>query len=1035
MSAPSRPWIAPLALLVAATCAIASGVARTEDGPFTFVPSSLRANPLAAPAGASAPSRFGAYTSSRWSHGRPFERQVLDPVGVGAVGLEPQPHRQHPLAVALSGDGTRIYVALAGNEAEPEDRVAVVDTVTEQVTSHIPLALPAHIDRPATSPYAMALHPDGRHLLVTARFANVLIVIDTAVDAVVAEIPLDFYGQGIALDADGDTAYVADRYLDQVLLVDLSDGPTAGHATEVGGLDDAAFFAASGIHDVLQRRCGSCHTEDWPGGFYAGEDASQSFASLLPHVIPGDADRSRLLRTVIPGQHGGFADATPAFSAHAGGTIFDAPDRDPDHAALHAWIEAARIGPGIPVSNENSKPDALALSADGRHLFVANSGTQDVSIVHTATQQEVGGVYLQNAAQDLAVYNDPATGRDLLLIATMGIGYGVIRERDPWGGESWDPDNRAAQYTVWRDCDTGGTLPRDQQHILGPFDAADGTAEIKFRDLQNDLVVVDLDRLAIPDEPPADGLQYLSLPYRYEAHRDWVRYTSDTAESTAGDIKGDIPPDLMRVQGALPTAMLVQGDHLYVVMSGSNLVQEWRIDAGAHEPSDVLVPLRTFPTGHNPMRIAAGLPRTPSEGLLYVSNFLGGTLSVLDLTDGSSHEVVVDPSILQRPVPDTNAERGELMVRLSLFSADGDTSCAHCHARDLGDGRPWGVSQVVGQEFVDPDGDVGQFVIGGTMAPPQMRNLLAIQPFFFEGVISVFEPRSMIMEHTPADDFARAGPHGDPTWLDAHYELAGVDDIQANMDSATAFEADLEERRDQLFRELTMAAFGKAMTLRDFVRFIGEWQIHEPRLLPNPYDPDHPSRLRGQALFSDPQVGCVSCHPPPSFAKKDLDPRGTATQSFMPQVMFTPRDGSFTLIGMNRLDHLNGYRRDLEPWDVGRCEETEGQFTSFPLRGIWDRPPAFLHSGIARTLREVVATPGHRALRRYRYEPLIGGNPERPGRHEVGFNATFHVPDRQRYTAMHEIAMARIGHDTHGGTSHLRASQVDDLVCFLKSIE
>jgi len=83
----------------------------------------------------------------------------------------------------------------------------------------------------------------------------------------------------------------------------------------------------------------------------------------------------------------------------------------------------------------------------------------------------------------------------------------------------------------------------------------------------------------------------------------------------------------------------------------------------------------------------------------------------------------------------------------------------------------------------------------------------------------------------------------------------------------------------------------------------------------------------------------------------------------------------------------------------------------------------------------VVATPGHRALRRYRYEPLIGGNPERPGRHEVGFNATFHVPDRQRYTAMHEIAMARIGHDTHGGTSHLRASQVDDLVCFLKSIE
>jgi cytochrome c peroxidase len=141
------------------------------------------------------------------------------------------------------------------------------------------------------------------------------------------------------------------------------------------------------------------------------------------------------------------------------------------------------------------------------------------------------------------------------------------------------------------------------------------------------------------------------------------------------------------------------------------------------------------------------------------------------------------------------------------------------------------------------------------------------------------------------------------------------------------------------------------------------------------------------------------------------------------------------LIGMNRLDSINDYRRDLEGWDYGRAEENPGHFTVFPLRGIWERPPTFLHNGIARTLRETVATPGHPSLRELKYEPLLGGEPERPNRREVGLNMTYLFKAPAMPLWAHLKSEARMAFDTHGGTMHLNEQEVDDLVNFMQTIE
>ncbi len=987
--------------------------------------------------GGTALSRFGRLTSKQWAYGATWKRENLRPVANPNPSPEPRPVRDRPFDVVVSADGTKAYVGLLGSEMHPGSEVAVYDLAADQILDRIVLKPDGETGPAASGPFRLTLHPEGRFLVVTNRFSNFASVIDTTFDKVVAEVPTDFYCQGLTFSPDGRTAWIANRYLDAVLVLDIdtSGGVFRAQLRTDGGMDEAAFLAPDGIGARLQRSCGTtgCHDVE-RGGFVAGADLRASFISTLAHVVPGSARESRLLRAVTRTRHGGYADTMPLFRSHAGQVVvFPEPATDPDHQAIAGWINSARPGPGIRVGNPRSKPKVVALGSDGRFLFVGNTGTQDISIVNARTGREVGALFLQNIVNDLKIVRSPATGHDWLVVTTMGVGFGVTRERDPWGGETWDRSHAAAQFTVSRDITTGEVLPKDQQQILGPFDAVDGTAGIKFRDIQNDLVLIDVSALSIPEEPPADGLRHLLLANRYESHRGWVRYTSDTAESLYGDVKGDIPPELMRVVGALPERMVLVGSRLFVSMQGSNEVQEFEVNPDASDPADILTPIRNYTTGYQPFGIAAGPAHTPAEGKLFVANFLGGTLSVIDTGVGKSREVVVDPSILRLPMPATDAERGEFLVHSSWFSSDRDSACISCHYLELNDGRPWGVSQVVGQEYLADQDRVGQLVEGATLLSPQQKSLWGIQPFFFEGTLSVYNPRSMLMEHCPSDDFRGATPEGDFRGLEGHTPFKMVADVQSKMNSLATSEAGIEERRLEFYRRTSLRFFGKAYTLRDFQRFVGEWQANEPRLMPVPFDLENASVRRGRALFNEAQVGCVSCHPPPHFAKKDFpnNPR----QVVPPQVTMSMRDGSFTLISMERLDYIAGIRRDLEPWDIGRAEDQQAHFTPFQLRGLWDRPPVFLHNGAARTLRETVSVPGQTGLGWYKYEPLFGGYPERPGRREVGFNETYFVKARNEKNKTHLDTGGRIGSDTHGGTSHLTEQQIDDLVNFLESIE
>jgi DNA-binding beta-propeller fold protein YncE len=982
---------------------------------------------------------FDKLTSEVWRYQSEFKKNNLLAVASNALNNKPQPHRDKPTRVTLNKDSTKLYVTLQGVENNPQNKIAVVNTLTNEVIKRIEVG---------SRPYTSVLHPGGRFLVVTNEFSNYASVIDTHIDEVVNIIELDYYAQDIEFSADGKRAWVAIRYLDQVFVIDLeeTENNLYGKINVQGGFDDQVFYgnkklskqtlndlrirgyseeaieaaeknSTAGINAILRSKCSVCH--NYPaGGFVSGPDAKLNFLSAVENSIGGQAYRSSLLRAVIPKSLGGFGDENITTEFHSGGALFKKNDQDLKQ--IVQWIERAYGGPGIPVGNSQALPKDLALY--GKYLFVGNTGTMDVAVIDTEINQLIGGIYIGNVASHILIKDDT------LIVLTMGAGFGAAKERDPFGGESWDRSNPAVQFTVLRDPQNGyDAFPVNKQFVMGAFDAVDGTWNFKMRDIQNDIIAIDLSSIdfsSIGDRTVQKIFpQYFLQAIKYEAQKNWVRYTSDTAEATTGDIKGDIPPELQRVPGSFPEWATVIGNKLYVSMSGTFEVVEWEINNNPQEPSERLIPLRVFDVGFRPIGITA------ANNKLYVANQMSETLTVIDLgVKGSREEIVVGD--LTVPAVFTDTERGDVVVHSTVFSSDGDTSCSHCHYRDTGDGRAWGAAEVVGQN------KWGHLTPGGTLGIPQIKNIYAIQPFYFEGTHVLEEGQGAdINEAASSIDFDR------PVWVGDYSKLySPVPDNERRLMHEELKERvevnklglkwyDLEHRRNEFFKDQAKKYFSKEYDLANFYGFVAAWMGNENRLLPSPFDKQNPSVKRGQQLFNSAQVMCGVCHTAPEFTNKTALLANNDRRALPQLTTMTRRDASYSLASVFAMETVNDNPLGLEYEGKGRFEDKEGTFTTMTLRGIFDRPPVFLHHGRARSLREVVMTPNHPAARKYLFPVMMGDEVVRADQQEIGFNEL-----TERFLTGALDKQNRVI-DSHGGTSHLRPGQIEDLVNFMKVIE
>ncbi len=115
-----------------------------------------------------------------------------------------------PIEITLSPDGRLLYVV-----CQDSDEVRVVDAASGEVTKSVPVG---HIPR------GIVLSSDGSRLFVTNAWSDTVSVIDTSILEVVQTLPAGPEPSGVVLDSKRNALYVANRLSSDVSLIDLKTG-------------------------------------------------------------------------------------------------------------------------------------------------------------------------------------------------------------------------------------------------------------------------------------------------------------------------------------------------------------------------------------------------------------------------------------------------------------------------------------------------------------------------------------------------------------------------------------------------------------------------------------------------------------------------------------------------------------------------------------------------------------------------------------------------------------------------------------------
>jgi len=115
-----------------------------------------------------------------------------------------------PLEILSSANGRRLYVL-----CQDSDEVRVVDADSGKVTATIPVG---------HAPRGMAASPDGRQIYVTNSSSDTVSVVDISAGKVAQTLSTGFEPSGVVTDRSGDVLYVANRLSSDISVIDLKTG-------------------------------------------------------------------------------------------------------------------------------------------------------------------------------------------------------------------------------------------------------------------------------------------------------------------------------------------------------------------------------------------------------------------------------------------------------------------------------------------------------------------------------------------------------------------------------------------------------------------------------------------------------------------------------------------------------------------------------------------------------------------------------------------------------------------------------------------
>ena len=299
-------------------------------------------------------------------------------VGIGVGGSPParagpkpaaakQPVYKSPTCVALSPDGKFAYVT-----NHTADTLAVIDTAARKVIAGIPVG---------RGPTGLAAGPDGRLVYVANTGDHTVSVIDVKARKAVATIPCGYEPTGLVLSPDGKQLYTANYISDDVSVIGTAARKETGRI-KVGHAPTYLAVTPDGKHLLVNNSLShepatnpklTAHISviDTAAGKVIAEKRSPG-TMLLGMGITVTADgkfalavHSRPNFNITPSQLNQGWVHTNALS------IIPLAPAD----AKVATVLLDNVGGGV------ANPHGVAVSKDGRLLYVSHRGTHQISIV------------------------------------------------------------------------------------------------------------------------------------------------------------------------------------------------------------------------------------------------------------------------------------------------------------------------------------------------------------------------------------------------------------------------------------------------------------------------------------------------------------------------------------------------------------------------------------------------------------------------------------------------------------------------------
>jgi YVTN family beta-propeller protein len=151
----------------------------------------------------------------------------------------PLPRGSYPAGLAMSRDGTRLYVA-----ENLANKLGVLDTRTKTIIAEVPVG---------RQPWSVALHPMLPQAYVTNRVDRTVSVVDTETLRVLATLPTGSGPNAVAVSPDGAKIFIADAHSDDLTVFNVN-APQSVHrislrpfeGAQPGSSPNALAFAPDG---------------------------------------------------------------------------------------------------------------------------------------------------------------------------------------------------------------------------------------------------------------------------------------------------------------------------------------------------------------------------------------------------------------------------------------------------------------------------------------------------------------------------------------------------------------------------------------------------------------------------------------------------------------------------------------------------------------------------------------------------------------------------------------------------------------------